>query len=130
MEISLAPELEAKLARIASDAGKAADQVVQELVADYLDHDEWFRQEVQKGLASLDGGKFVSHEEVAGKSSASSGLDHGSLVAQPHKKCWAISRTVSDWLIGSDPSARASRGTFPRHLPEARVLIFPRQVRS
>lgn len=64
MEISLAPELEARLARVASEAGKAADQVVQELVADYLDHDEWFRQEVQKGLASLDSGKFVSHEEV------------------------------------------------------------------
>jgi predicted transcriptional regulator len=64
MEISLAPELEAKLTRIASEAGKAADQVVQELVASYLDHDEWFRQEVGKGLASLDGGKFVSHEDV------------------------------------------------------------------
>jgi predicted transcriptional regulator len=64
MEISLAPEVEERLARIASEAGKAANQVVQELVADYLDHDEWFRREVQKGLASLDGGKFVSHEEV------------------------------------------------------------------
>ncbi len=58
MEISLAPEIEAKLARIASEAGKAADQVVQELVADYLDHDEWFKREVQKGLASLDSGNF------------------------------------------------------------------------
>jgi predicted transcriptional regulator len=64
MEISLAPEVEARLAQIASEAGKAADQVVQELVADYLDHDEWFKQEVQKGLASLDDGKFVPHEEV------------------------------------------------------------------
>ena len=64
MEISLAPELEARLTRIASEAGKAASQVVQELVADYLDHDEWFKGEVQKGLASLDSGKVVSHEEV------------------------------------------------------------------
>jgi predicted transcriptional regulator len=64
VEISLAPELETKLARIASEAGKAANQVVQELVADYLDHDDWFKREVQEGLASLDGGKFVSHEEV------------------------------------------------------------------
>jgi predicted transcriptional regulator len=29
-----------------------------------VDHDEWFKREVQKGLDSLDGGKFVSHEEV------------------------------------------------------------------
>jgi predicted transcriptional regulator len=64
MEISLAPEVEERLARIASEAGKAASQVVQELVADYLSHDEWFRQEVQKGLDSLDVGKLVSHEEV------------------------------------------------------------------
>jgi len=64
MEISLAPDLEARLARIASEAGKGANQVVQELVSNYLEHEEWFRQEVQKGLASLDAGKFVSHEEV------------------------------------------------------------------
>jgi predicted transcriptional regulator len=64
MEISLAPEVEARLARIASEAGKSADQVVQELVTGYLNHDEWFKREVQKGLASLDDGKFVSHEEV------------------------------------------------------------------
>ena len=64
MEISLAPEPEARLGRIASEAGKAPNQLVQELVADYLDHDEWFRRELQKGLASLDSGKFVSHEEV------------------------------------------------------------------
>jgi predicted transcriptional regulator len=67
MEISLAPEIEERLTKIASEAGKAADQVVQELVADYLNHDEWFRREVQKGLASLDSGKFVSHEEVGRK---------------------------------------------------------------
>ena len=64
MEISFAPELEAKLIRIASQAGKAPDQVVQELVASHLDHEEWFRQEVGKGLTSLDQGKSISHEEV------------------------------------------------------------------
>lgn len=64
MEISLTPELEAKLKRVAAQTGKAADQVVQELVANYFDHDEWFRQEVDKGLSSLDRGKSVSHEEI------------------------------------------------------------------
>ena len=64
MEISFAPELEAKLNRIASRTGKEVDQVVKELVAIYLDHDEWFREEVEKGLASLDRGKSVSHEKV------------------------------------------------------------------
>ena len=64
MEISFAPELEAKLMQIASQTGKGADEVVQELVASYFDHDEWFKHEVEKGLASLDRGKFVSHKEV------------------------------------------------------------------
>lgn len=64
MEISFAPELEEKLNRIASQTGKGPDQIVQELVAIHLDHDEWFRQEVGKGLASLDRGNFLSHEEV------------------------------------------------------------------
>ena len=64
MEISFAPELEARLNRIASETGKGPDEVVRELVANYLDHDEWFRQEVAKGLASLDRGKFVSHDDA------------------------------------------------------------------
>lgn len=64
MEISFAPELEARLNQIASQTGKAPEDVVRELVANYLDHDQWFRQEVAKGLASLDQGKLVSHEEV------------------------------------------------------------------
>jgi predicted transcriptional regulator len=64
MEVSFAPELEARLNRIASQAGKAPDEVVREFVASCLDHDEWFKQEVGKGLASLDQGKSVSHEDV------------------------------------------------------------------
>jgi predicted transcriptional regulator len=64
MEISFAPEIEARLNEIASQSGKGPDEVVRELVANYLDHDQWFRQEVAKGLASLDQGKFVSQDEV------------------------------------------------------------------
>lgn len=64
MEISFAPELEAKLTQIASQTGKGPDQIVQELVASHFDHDEWFRQEVKKGLTSLDRGNSILHEEV------------------------------------------------------------------
>jgi predicted transcriptional regulator len=64
MQISLEPNLEARLNQIASEAGKAANQVVEELVANYIDHDAWFKQEVNKGLASLDAGKFVSLDDV------------------------------------------------------------------
>ncbi len=64
MELPLDRELEAKLARAAAEAGKEPGELVQELVTDYLAHDEWFRAEVAKGLASLDAGKHVSHEAV------------------------------------------------------------------
>jgi predicted transcriptional regulator len=60
MEISLAADLEARLNRIASQAGKGPSQVVQELVSNYPEHDDWFRQEVDRGLASLDQGRYVS----------------------------------------------------------------------
>ena len=63
-EISFALELEARLNRIASQTGKGVDQIMQEPIASHLDHAEWFRQEVGKGLASLDSGKSISHEEV------------------------------------------------------------------
>ena len=60
MEIPLAPELEDKLNRIASQTGKGVGEIVDKLVANYFDHDEWFRQEVEKGIVSLDHGKFFS----------------------------------------------------------------------
>ena len=64
MEIPLAPELEAKLQKVASQAGKGVSQVVGELVAKYLDYDQWFRQQVEQGLASLEQNKSLSQEEV------------------------------------------------------------------
>jgi predicted transcriptional regulator len=67
MEIDFTPELEAKLNQIASQTGKALSQVVKELVANYIDHDEWFKQEVAKGVASLDRGQSVPHEELRGR---------------------------------------------------------------
>jgi predicted DNA-binding protein len=75
MEISLAPEVEARLARIASEEGKAANQVVQELVASYLDHDEWFRREVQKGWRRWIAASLSRTRKWAAKLSVSSGLD-------------------------------------------------------
>jgi predicted transcriptional regulator len=64
MEIHLVPEVEDKLNRIAARAGRGADQVIQDLVESYVNHDEWFKQEVRKGVASLDRGEFIEHDEV------------------------------------------------------------------
>jgi predicted transcriptional regulator len=70
MEISLGPELEAKLKRIASQAGKAPDEVVRELVASYLDHDEW-----SSALASA----AVEEKEVTAETAAAIDRSRASL---------------------------------------------------
>jgi predicted transcriptional regulator len=64
MEIHLTPELEDKLNRIAAQTGRGADEVVKDLVESYVDHDAWFKQEVGKGLRSLDRGEFFEQDEV------------------------------------------------------------------
>jgi predicted transcriptional regulator len=64
MEVRFSPEFEAQLKCAASERGRAPEQLVQEIVETYLDHDRWFRAEVQKGLAQLDNGESVSHDEV------------------------------------------------------------------
>jgi predicted transcriptional regulator len=64
MEVGLNPELQARLTRVASENNRGVEEYVQQLVEHYLDHDEWFRQQVKKGLHQLDRGEFVSHEEV------------------------------------------------------------------
>jgi predicted transcriptional regulator len=64
MEVCFSPEFEAELKRVASENGRAAEQLVQEIVQTYLSHDQWFKSEVQKGLNQLDRVEFVDHEEV------------------------------------------------------------------
>lgn len=67
MEIHFRPETEDKLNQIALQSGRKAGQIVEELVEAYVDHDQWFRQEVEKGLAQLDRGEFIEHDEVMAK---------------------------------------------------------------
>jgi len=64
MEIQFSPELEAKLRLAASESGRIPEQLVREIVQTYVEHDLWFKAEVKKGLAQLDNGEFVEHEEV------------------------------------------------------------------
>jgi predicted transcriptional regulator len=52
MNLQVPPELEAKLTRLAAETGRTADQVALHLLASSVDHDEWFRAEVEKGRAA------------------------------------------------------------------------------
>lgn len=64
MEVDFTPETEAKLNRAAAETGSGSAEYVQQLVEHYLDHDEWFRQKVNKGLRQLDRGQCLTHEDM------------------------------------------------------------------
>jgi predicted transcriptional regulator len=64
MEVHFTPDLEAKLSRLATRQGRAAEALVQEAVERLVDYDDWFLQEVDKGLAAADRGEFVEHDAV------------------------------------------------------------------
>ncbi|MGH2410336.1 MAG: CopG family ribbon-helix-helix protein [Chloroflexota bacterium] len=65
MEVQLSPDLQAKLTHLAAAQGRAAEVLVQEAVERLVNYDEWFSQEVDKGLAAAARGEFVEHDEVA-----------------------------------------------------------------
>jgi predicted transcriptional regulator len=65
MNLQVPPELEAKLIRLATETGRSVDQVALDLLASSIDHDEWFRSEVEKGRASAREGRLIEHDDVA-----------------------------------------------------------------
>lgn len=67
MEVKLPPELEAKLDSIAAKQGRDAQSLVAEAVERLVSYDEWFVREVEKGLAQIERGEFVEHEEVGAR---------------------------------------------------------------
>ena len=67
MDLHLPPELEAKLNRLAAHTGREADQIALDLLNASVDHDAWFRQEVEIGRASAREGRLLDHEEVAAR---------------------------------------------------------------
>jgi predicted transcriptional regulator len=62
MEVRLKPDLEAKLSRLASEQGRDRESLVVEAVERMVNYDEWFIQEVEKGLASANRGEFVEED--------------------------------------------------------------------
>ncbi len=67
MEVTLSPDLQAKLARVAHDRGTDAQALAREAIERLVDYDDWFVREVEKGLAQIDRGQTLSHEEVGAR---------------------------------------------------------------
>ena len=64
MEVRLNPDLQAKLAELASQQGRNTEELVVDAVERMVNYDQWFMREVEKGISAADRGKLVDHEDV------------------------------------------------------------------
>lgn len=64
MDIHLDPDLQAKLAKLAAERGRDPEMLAKEAIQRFVDYDEWFIEEVEKGLAQIERGQVLTHEEV------------------------------------------------------------------
>lgn len=64
MEVILSADVQAKLARIAHERGTEPQVLAQEAIERLVNYDDWFLSEVEKGLAQVERGDTVSHEEI------------------------------------------------------------------
>jgi len=67
MKVNLTPELQAKLDRLAAQQGRDSESLVHEAVERLVGYDEWFIRQVEKGLAQIDRGEVLEHQEVAAR---------------------------------------------------------------
>lgn len=67
MELDLSPELQAKLDEVAAQRGRDAKSLVREAVERLVDYDAWFVREVEKGLAEIERGDVLEHDEVGAR---------------------------------------------------------------
>jgi predicted transcriptional regulator len=67
MEVPLSPDMQAKLARIAAERGRDAEGLAKEAIEHFVDYDEWFIHQVEKGLAQVDRGEVLTHEDVGAR---------------------------------------------------------------
>ncbi len=64
MEVRLNPDLQAKLAELASQQGRDTEELVVDAVERMVNYDQWLMREVEKGLSAADRGELVDHEDV------------------------------------------------------------------
>jgi len=67
MNVSLDPTVQAKLQRLADERGRAAEVLAREAIERFVNFDEWFINEVEKGLAQIERGQVLTHEQVGSR---------------------------------------------------------------
>jgi predicted transcriptional regulator len=64
MEVDFTSEQEARLVKIATEAGTDPEHLVKDVVIRYLDDEARFLAAVEKGLAAAERGEFIEEEEM------------------------------------------------------------------
>lgn len=64
MNVSLDPTVQEKLRRLAAERGSDAESLAREAIERFVNYDEWFIREVEKGLVQIARGETLSHQEV------------------------------------------------------------------
>ncbi len=67
MEIQLTEQEQAQLRDVAQRTGRNTEDVVREAINALLQHEIAFVKAVDEGLASLDRGEYISHEEITAR---------------------------------------------------------------
>jgi predicted transcriptional regulator len=67
MEVALNPDVQSKLGRLAAERGRDAEALAREAIERFVDHDEWFVNDVKKGLDQIARGEVLTHEEVGAR---------------------------------------------------------------
>jgi predicted transcriptional regulator len=67
MEIHLTEREQEQIRDVAQRTGRNNEDVLREAINSFLRHESEFVEAVAKGLASLDRGEYISHEEVTAR---------------------------------------------------------------
>jgi len=67
MEVQLTPEEQAQLAQFAQRTGRNGEEIVREAINSFLKDEIAFVEAVERGLASLDRGEHITHEDVGAR---------------------------------------------------------------
>ncbi len=59
------PELLSALDSIAREMGRSRNWVLNKAVQDFIDHQTWFKRQVQEGIEAADSGDFATDEDMA-----------------------------------------------------------------
>lgn len=67
MEVNLNPDLQARLTHLATQQGRDTEALAREAIERLVNYDEWYLSQVEKGLAQIEQGDVLTHEEVGAR---------------------------------------------------------------